>query len=121
MVADDQGHIGFQQSGSYAEKTPKIPQLPRIGWKSEESWNGIGSHDKLATLYDPPAGVIATANSNFYNIPHCDNQDFMNELTPICMSEARKDRIYEMLSKKEKIGILSRLLFFFIGSKVLMI
>jgi len=82
VYADKQGNIGYSLAGKIPLH-PKIPSLlPLDGWNPDNEWRGYIPFDELPRLYNPPEGVIATANnqitdsayphylSHFYDPPY---------------------------------------------------
>nr|WP_277626559.1 penicillin acylase family protein [Arsenicicoccus piscis] len=67
LYADVDGHIGYQAPGDVpirASATPGTPPgwLPAPGWDSAYDWQGYVPYEQLPWTYDPPEGLIVTAN-----------------------------------------------------------
>jgi penicillin amidase len=68
MYADDQGHIGYHGigripvRGSMSAPTPLSP-LPVDGRDPSHDWAGYIPFDQMPQSYDPPGGIVATANA----------------------------------------------------------
>jgi penicillin amidase len=68
MYADDQGHIGYHGigripvRGSMSAPTPLSP-LPVDGRDPGHDWAGYIPFDQMPQSYDPPGGIVATANA----------------------------------------------------------
>ncbi|MCH8612086.1 penicillin acylase family protein [Arsenicicoccus dermatophilus] len=65
--ADVDGHIGYQAPGLVPIRragTAGTPPgyLPVPGWESRNDWNGYVPFDQLPWAYDPPEGLVVTAN-----------------------------------------------------------
>jgi penicillin amidase len=63
VYADSAGNIGYTLAG----KIPKRPNAPTLlpvdGWDETSDWQGFIPFDELPRLFNPPSGVIATANN----------------------------------------------------------
>jgi penicillin amidase len=64
VYADVAGNIGYQMTG----KIPIRPEghqglIPVPGWTDEFEWLGYVPFEEMPTMYNPPAGFIATANN----------------------------------------------------------
>jgi penicillin G amidase len=62
VYADVDGHIGYQTTGHIPIRQGSDGTLPVPGNDDTHEWNGYIPFDKLPTVFDPPSGVIATAN-----------------------------------------------------------
>ncbi len=63
VYADVDGHIGYQSMGFVPIRTSGDGTLPVSGADGKHDWTGYLPFDKLPSVYDPPSGIIATANS----------------------------------------------------------
>ncbi|MFT2815768.1 penicillin acylase family protein [Leifsonia sp. A12D58] len=63
IYADIDGNIGYQAPGSIPIRRSGDGTLPVPGWTSEYGWEGTVPFDQLPSLYNPPSGVIVTANN----------------------------------------------------------
>jgi penicillin amidase len=61
VYADTSGHIGYHAAGWVPNRPNGLNATPIIGGQSE--WQGLIPFDALAQVYDPPAGLLATANA----------------------------------------------------------
>jgi penicillin amidase len=62
VYADRQGNIGYSLAGKIPIR-PKVPTLlPVEGWRRENDWQGYVPLSELPRLYNPPEGLVATAN-----------------------------------------------------------
>lgn len=92
VIADDQGHIAYQMSGLCPIRHESWRGLaPMPGWEPEWDWRGFHPPEALPRAFDPPDGVIVTAN---HDLNH------LGEAHPINLSMAdyRARRITEMLT-----------------------
>ena len=64
VYADVDGHIGYQMPGVIPIRRDGVPGwLPARGATGEGAWTGTVAFDDLPRLFDPPAGMIVTANA----------------------------------------------------------
>jgi len=64
VYADVDGHIGYQMPGAVPIRKDGVPGwLPAHGATGEGAWTGTVAFDDLPRLFDPPAGLIVTANA----------------------------------------------------------
>jgi penicillin amidase len=62
VYADVDGHIGYQAVGLMPIRPQGDGSLPVPGADNGHEWSGYVSFDELPTVFDPPSGVLATAN-----------------------------------------------------------
>jgi penicillin amidase len=62
VYGDVDGHIGYQATGHIPIRKSGDGTLPVPGNDDTHEWIGYVPFDKLPTVYDPPSGVIGTAN-----------------------------------------------------------
>ncbi|MEX0803053.1 MAG: penicillin acylase family protein [Candidatus Binatia bacterium] len=63
VYADTSGNIGYSLAGKIAIR-PEIPSLlPLEGSKESNEWRGYIPFNELPRIYNPPEGIIATANN----------------------------------------------------------
>ncbi len=63
VYADVAGHIGYQMPGLIPIRRSGNGNAPVPGWDGAHDWTGYVPFDSLPSLYDPPSGMIATANN----------------------------------------------------------
>jgi len=63
VYADVDGNIGYQAMGFVPVRASGDGTVPVSGADGKHDWTGYLSFDKLPSLYNPPSGIIATANS----------------------------------------------------------
>ncbi len=64
VYADVDGHIGWQVPGWIPVRAGGDPSgRPVPGWDGAHEWTGRVPFDELPRLFDPPAGLIVTANN----------------------------------------------------------
>jgi penicillin G amidase len=63
VYADVNGHIGYQMPGLIPIRKAGDGSVPVPGWTGAYDWTGYVPQNQLPYLYDPPSGIIATANN----------------------------------------------------------
>jgi len=101
VYADRDGHIGYQAPGMIPIRRSDTPGAvpgfwPTAGWRSAWDWKGYVPFDELPWAYDPPEGLIVTANQAVTASP-----------TPYLTTEwdygFRAHRIRALLEKERKV------------------
>ena len=93
VMADSDGHIAYQMSGlcpiRHRDATGFVP-MP--GWDPDWDWHGYVSPEELPRCFDPPSGVIVTANNDL---------NHLGDSTPINMpmGDYRARRIEQVLTE----------------------
>ncbi len=64
MFADTDGNIGYHATGKLPIRKNYDGDVPVDGSRGEFEWDGYIPFDQLPTFYNPPAGLIVTANQN---------------------------------------------------------
>jgi penicillin amidase len=62
VYADVDGNIGYQTTGHVPIRAAGDGSLPVTGTDDAHEWTSYIPFDKLPSIYNPPSGVIATAN-----------------------------------------------------------
>jgi penicillin G amidase len=62
VFADVDGNIGYQTTGKVPIRASGDGSLPENGSDNAHEWTGYIPFDKLPSVFNPPAGIIATAN-----------------------------------------------------------
>ncbi len=62
VYADVDGNVGYQSTGHIPIRAGGDGSLPVSGADDAHEWTGYIAFDKLPSIYNPPSGVIATAN-----------------------------------------------------------
>ena len=94
--ADVDGHIGYHTTAHIPIRTAGDGSLPVSGADDEHEWKGYIPFDKLPSVYDPPSGILATANSRIS--PDKYPFSISSEWDP----PWRTDRIYQVLESGRK-------------------
>lgn len=63
IYADVDGNIGYQAPGSVPIRASGDGTMPVPGWTSRYGWTGTIPYDQLPSVYNPPSGMIVTANN----------------------------------------------------------
>ena len=96
VYADIDGHIGYQATGFVPIRASGDGSLPVPGDTDAYEWTGFIPYDEMPRLFDPPSGIIATANGRItpdgYKYPVSIEWD----------SPYRTERIYKLLSKPKE-------------------
>lgn len=64
VYADVDGNIGYQAAGMLPMRTSHAGDVPVDGASGEHEWNGFIPFEQLPSMFNPPSGVIVTANQN---------------------------------------------------------
>lgn len=62
VYADVDGHIGYQCAGWIPKRSPGSRFLPASGADPSAQWSGFIPFQQLPRSFDPPTGLLATAN-----------------------------------------------------------
>jgi penicillin amidase len=95
VYADDQGHIGYQAVGFIPNRPGGLAGVPIND--SLHEWKGFLTLDQMPSSFDPPDGILATANARV-------TPD--NDPTPLTLEWAepyRNERIWKWLAPKDKL------------------
>lgn len=95
LYADVDGHIGYIVSALVPIQRQPAGDLPVPGDSDDYEWKGYIPRDELPQLYDPPEGVIATANARVTG------PSYKWHLTDNWMEPYRVARIYELLGNRK--------------------
>ena len=99
VYADTKGHIGYYGVGRFPIRRSGDGKLPYDGATDAGEWTGFIPFDALPHLYDPPNGLIVTANSRIVG------RSYPYKLTVAPLAAYRARRIYELLQAKPKLTI----------------
>ena len=96
VYADVEGHIGYQATGFVPIRAAGDGSLPVPGETDAYEWTGFIPYDQMPRVFDPPSGIIATANGRItpdgYPFPMSIEWD----------SPYRTERIYKLLGQPKK-------------------
>jgi penicillin amidase len=62
VYADTRGNIGYALAGKIPVRSKRPSLLPVEGWRQDSDWRGWIPFSELPRLYNPPEGIVATAN-----------------------------------------------------------
>ena len=62
VYADVDGHIGYQATGMVPIRASGDGSLPVNGADDAHEWTGYIPFDQMPSVFDPPSGILATAN-----------------------------------------------------------
>jgi penicillin amidase len=98
VYADIDGHIGYHAAGVVPVRKSGDGSLPYDGTTDAGEWVSYIPIDKLPQLYDPPSGIIVTANQRIVG------SDYPFFLTHSWAQPYRARRILDLLSAKPKLS-----------------
>jgi penicillin amidase len=62
VYADVDGHIGYHATGKVPIRNAGDGSLPVDGTDDKHEWKGFIPFDRMPSVFDPPSGMLATAN-----------------------------------------------------------
>ncbi len=95
VYADTDGNIGYQATGRVPIRAGD-GSLPVPGDDDSHEWTGYVPYDKMPSVYDPPSGIIATANARVTP------KDYPYTLSIEWSAPYRVQRIYKLLGANKK-------------------
>jgi penicillin amidase len=99
VYADLRGNIGYQYTGRIPVRASGDGSRPVPGWTDEYEWAGDIPCNRMPSVYNPPAGYVATANhavvGSDYGYPMPNGWDY----------GYRGARIVEMITAKDKLSV----------------
>jgi penicillin G amidase len=99
VYADVDGHIGYYAAGRVPIRKSGDGSIPYDGATDAGEWTGFIPYDKLPHLFDPPSGIIVTANQRIVG------RDYPYFLTHLWPAPYRARRILDLLQAKPKLTI----------------
>jgi penicillin amidase len=99
IYADVDGHIGYYGSGYIPIRKSGDGSTPYDGSKDDGEWTGYIPFDKLPHVFDPPSGMVVTANARIVG------RDYPYFLTHNWSVTYRQTRINDLLKAKSKLTI----------------
>ena len=96
VYADVDGNIGYHTTGKVPIRAAGDGSLPVSGADNAHEWTSYIPFDKLPSIYNPPSGIIATANGRISpdNYPHSISMEWE--------APWRTARIYHVLESGRK-------------------
>ena len=98
VYADVDGHIGYHAAGVVPVRNSGDGSVPYDGSTDAGEWVSYIPVDKLPQLYDPPSGIIVTANQRIVGT------DYPYFLTHSWAQPYRARRIFDLLNQKPKLN-----------------
>jgi len=99
IYADTKGHIGYYGVGRFPIRKTGSGKLPYDGTTDDGEWTGFIPFEALPHVYDPPNGIIVTANTRIVGF------DYPYNLTTIPGAAYRARRISDLLHSSKKLSI----------------
>ena len=97
VYADTHGHIGYYAAGIVPIRKSGDGSVPYDGSTDTGEWTSYIPFNKLPHLYDPPSGIVVTANQRVIG------RDYPYFLTHSWAQPYRARRILDLLSQKPKL------------------
>ena len=97
IYADTKGHIGYYGAGLIPVRRSGDGSVPYDGATDAGAWTGFIPFKELPHVYNPPAGLIVTANSRVVG------RSYPYHLTHEWADPYRARRIYDLLNNKRKL------------------
>ncbi len=96
VYADVDGNVGYQATGFIPTRAAGDGTVPVPGNDNAHEWTGYIPFEKLPSVYDPPSGIIATANGRITpdGYPYLISNEWG--------AAYRTERIYRVLSSERK-------------------
>jgi penicillin amidase len=96
MYADVDGHIGYQSTGRVPIRASGDGSLPVSGGDDSHEWKGWIPFDDMPRVYDPPSGILATANGRITP------EGYKYSISTQWDAPWRTDRIYRVLESGKR-------------------
>ena len=96
VYADTQGNIGYHAAGHLPVRDHCAGDVPIDGFRDECEWQGYIPYQDLPQAFNPPSGVIVTANQNPFP------EDYKWTVNGKFASKYRAQQIRALLSAREK-------------------
>ena len=96
VYADVEGNIGYQATGVIPRRVAGDGALPVAGNNDAHEWTGFIPFEKLPSVYNPPSGILATANGRIAA------DDYPLPLSSEWGTPYRTERIYRVLESGRK-------------------
>jgi penicillin G amidase len=97
VYADVDGHIGYYAAGVIPIRKSGDGSVPYDGSTDDGEWTSYIPTDKLPHLFDPPSGIIVTANQRIVGT------DYPYFLTHSWAQPYRARRIFNLLNEKSRL------------------
>jgi penicillin amidase len=94
VYADIDGNIGYQATGKLPIRATYDGDVPADGSSGENEWQGYIPFEELPRAYNPPSGMIVTANQNPFP------SDYKYRVNGNYAPQYRSRQIRDLLTKK---------------------
>jgi penicillin amidase len=98
VYADVAGHIGWWAQGRYPIRKNGHGTVPQQGWTGSGDWTGYLPATETPHVYDPPSGIIVTANNRTVG------DSYPYYLGELWAEPYRARRIYDLLTAQKKLS-----------------
>ncbi|MCF7824870.1 MAG: penicillin acylase family protein [Candidatus Marinimicrobia bacterium] len=99
VFADTAGNIGYYGAGKVPIRKKGSGVFPVPGHSGDYDWDGFIPFEDMPHLYNPPGGMIVTANAEPYG------KDYPYPMPGVYAPEYRTRRIRDLLNAKEKLSM----------------
>jgi penicillin amidase len=99
VYADVDGHIGYYGAGRIPIRRTGSGDIPYDGATDDGEWEKFVPFEALPHLYDPPSGIIVTANNRIVG------KDYPYSLSNNWVDPYRARRIADLLMAKQKLSV----------------
>jgi penicillin amidase len=99
VYADVSGHIGFWAAGRYPIRKSGHGEIPYDGATEAGDWTSYIPFEATPHTYDPPSGIIVTANNRTVGL------DYPYHITFDWTAPYRARRIYDLLTAKKRLSL----------------
>jgi penicillin amidase len=96
VYADVDGNIGYSLAAKIPVRNQGLGEVPVPGESDDYQWSGWIPFEQLPVAFNPPDGMIATANARVVG------PGYAPYLTDHWVAPYRTDRIYSLLQEKKK-------------------
>ena len=97
VYADVDGHIGYQATGRIPIRAAGDGSLPVSGRDDAHEWTGFIPFEQMPSVFDPPSGVLATANGRIAP------DGYKHSISTEWDAPWRTERIYRVLNSGKKL------------------
>jgi penicillin G amidase len=95
VYADVDGNIGYHAVGMLPMRRNYDGDVPADGASGQFEWDGFIPYEQLPSLYNPPAGLIVTANQNPFS------PDYPYRVSGDFAPRYRSEQIRQLLTKRK--------------------
>ena len=99
VYADVDGNIGYQATGKIPIRAAGDGGLPVSGADNAHEWTSYIPFEKLPSIYNPPSGIVATANGRITP------DGYPNSISMEWEAPWRTERIYHILESGRKFSV----------------